>query len=63
MIITIKCLDGSQASGFWHLVDETNKGASGKHRGNNHNAIGEAGEAPASLIALLLSASSGAFHG
>lgn len=60
MIIIIKCLDGSQASGLQHLADEINKGAFGKHRGNKHDAIGEAGGIPASLIASLPFASSGA---
>lgn len=59
MIIIIKCLDGSQASGFQHLADEINKGAFGKRRGNKHGMIRETGGIPASLIASLPFASSG----
>lgn len=59
MIIIIKCLDGSQASGFQHLADEINKGAFGKHGGNKHDTIRETGGIPASLIASFPFASSG----
>lgn len=59
MIIIIKCLDGSQASGFQHLADKINKGAFGKHGGNKHDTIREAGGIPASLIVSLPFASSG----
>lgn len=50
MIIIIKCLDGAQASGLQHLADEINKGAFGKHTGNKHERITDAGGVPASLI-------------
>lgn len=63
MIIIIKCLDGSQASGFQHLADEINKGAFGKRGGNKHDTIREAGGIPASLIASLPVAASGASRG
>jgi len=49
MIIIIKGLDGSQASGLQRLADEINTGAFGKHGGNKHDTIGEAGGIPASL--------------
>lgn len=59
MIIIIKCLDGTQAAGLQHLADEINKGAFGKHAGNKHERIMDAGGIPASLIASFPFASSG----
>lgn len=50
VIIIIKCLDGTQASGLQHLADEINKGAFGKHTGSKHERITDAGGIPISVI-------------
>lgn len=50
MIIIIKCLDGTQASGLQHLADEINKGTFGKHTGSKHERITDAGGIPISVI-------------